>query len=452
MSTLSNLTPSQDLIAQDPHRFRVVVCGRKWGKSTLATFEMLAVAVHKEANIAYFATTYGEARDIIWNRLKELCKPAIISANETNLELTIRNNSGTTSHIRLRGWETIETARGLEFDFIVLDEVQNYRNFWALWQEVLRPTLGPRQGSALFIGTPKGYNALFDLYNLENDPQRGQHFRSFRFTSYDNPHINKDEIDQAKLELSDIKFAQEYLAEFKKTEGLVYPMFDRKLSTFDMDKRDYLLMRYKDATTYGGVDFGWTNPTAIIKVIKDQDDNFYVVDEWVHTGKTNAEMIEYAKTMGITLFYPDPAEPDRIKEMERAGMSIRAVNKDIDKGIDCVRNLLKNKKLFVYEGCRNTIAEFETYSYEDNKSDRNDKEKPIDVANHCMDALRYALFMLSTTLQRFKAPVHYAQGMHATIPVVLQSSSDVSHETKIKFHKSSQNPPAGSYKAKEKSF
>lgn len=447
---VTTLTPSQDLIAQDRHRFRVVVCGRKFGKSSLSSFEMVACAVSGARNIAYFANTYGEARDIIWQRLKDICKPAIVTTNETRLELTIRNNKGSTSTITLRGWETIETVRGLEFDFLVLDEVQNYRNFWTLWQEVLRPTLGPRKGQALFMGTPKGYNALYDLYNLENDPIAGKDFKSFHFTSYDNPHVDPTEIDSARDSMTDIKFAQEYLAEFKKTEGLVYPMFDRGTHCFDKEKLDYLMLRYKDATFYAGVDFGWTNPTAIIKILKDNDDNFYAVEEWYQTGKTNAEMIEYAKTMGINIFYPDPAEPDRIKEMERAGMSVRSVNKDIDKGIDCVRNLFKNKKLFIYEGCKNTIEELETYAYEDNKTDRNDREKPIDTANHLLDALRYILFMVSTTLQKFKAPVHYSSGMKAGFSQT--PPTDLEQESAIKFHMSSQTPPQTNYKPKEKSF
>ncbi len=109
----------------------------------------------------------------------------------------------------LRGWEAIETLRGQSVDFIVLDEVAMYRNFWRTWQEVIRPTLTDRKGRAMFISTPKGFNHFYDLYNLQEEDSD---FKSFQFTTYDNPHIPVEEIDKAKQELTEDRFYQEYMA------------------------------------------------------------------------------------------------------------------------------------------------------------------------------------------------------------------------------------------------
>ena len=178
------LTPSQTEIAQDTHRFRVVNCGRRFGKTTLAIEEMKGKAVAKPSRIAYIAPTYQQARDIAWEQLKSELKPIIIKINESRLELTTKTLQGGESLIVLRGWEAIETLRGQKFDFIVVDEIASMRNYWSNWQEVIRPTLTDTKGEALFISTPKGFNHFYELFKKEAEDSD---YKSFHFTTYDNP-------------------------------------------------------------------------------------------------------------------------------------------------------------------------------------------------------------------------------------------------------------------------
>ena len=201
------LTPSQAIIAKDNTRFRVINCGRRFGKTTLAVEEIKGKAVYTESKIVYIAPTIQQARDIAWEMLKKELQPVIVRSKEApSLELEVRNLKGTTSIIKLRGWEAIETLRGQAFDLLVIDEVASMRNFWSGWQEVLRPTLTDRQGSVIFISTPKGFNHFYTLYQKDKEDKD---FRSFHFTSYDNPYNKKEEIDKAKQELADNQFAQE---------------------------------------------------------------------------------------------------------------------------------------------------------------------------------------------------------------------------------------------------
>ncbi|NCU42657.1 MAG: hypothetical protein EOM19_08200, partial [Candidatus Moranbacteria bacterium] len=216
------LTSAQNSIARDTHRFRVINCGRRFGKTTLAVEEIKGIALSKNARIAYIAPTYQQARDIAWQMLINELKPIITKLNESRLELEVNNLKKGTSLIQLRGWESIETLRGQAFDFLVIDEVAMMRNFWINWEEVIRPTLTDRKGQVMFISTPKGFNHFYDLYSKE-----GEDYKSFHFTSYDNPHIPAEEIDTAKEEMTEDRFAQEYLADFRKTEGLVYKEFSR---------------------------------------------------------------------------------------------------------------------------------------------------------------------------------------------------------------------------------
>jgi len=167
-SKLMDFTQAQEKIARDTHRFRVVVCGRKFGKTTLTSLELITRAIKDDQKrIIYIAPTLGDARRLMWDRLRNSFKSAVVKENDTRLEMRVKTTKDGESDIFLGSWELVNNYRGDEFDFIVFDEVQEYRNFWTGWQEAMRPTLTPRAGGALFTGTPKGVNHLYDLYNLE---------------------------------------------------------------------------------------------------------------------------------------------------------------------------------------------------------------------------------------------------------------------------------------------
>lgn len=378
------LTPAQTIIASDLHRFRVINCGRRFGKTTLAVEEIKGKAIYKPNRICYIAPTYQQARDIAWEALKKELQGCAININESRLEIKTATKSKGESIIILRGWESIETLRGQSFDFIVIDEIASMRNFDLQWEEVIRPTLTDRKGEVMFISTPKGFNHFYGLYLKENNDND---YKSFHFTTYDNPTIPVDEIDKAKTEMTEDRFSQEYLADFRKTEGLVYKEFDRAKHVL----KQFPIFNTVDRLV--PVDWGWTNPAAVYLVQKDQDANYYISNEFYKTQKTTSEIIEHAKSLRGNKYYPDPAEPDRNEEMRRAGLNVRDVSKDIEAGINAVRELLKNNRLFIHHSCINLINEFETYSYPEKKPDRNEPELPIDENNHALDAIRYSLYM-----------------------------------------------------------
>ena len=377
------LTPSQKIVALDPHRFRILCCGRRWGKTTLAIDQMKGRACIANSRIAYVAPTYQQARDIAWEQLKRDCTEAAESINESRLEIKLVNGS----QIVLRGWESIETLRGQRFDLIVLDEVAMMRNFWSHWQEIIRPTLTDTKGEGIFISTPKGFNHFYELYGLES---KDEDYKSFHFTTFDNPHIPKEEIEKAQKELTEDRFAQEYLADFRKTEGLVYKEFDRALHLFNEEIRGI--------KTIGGVDFGFTNPAAVVVIEKDDDATYWITSEWYKTGQTDAQIADYVAALRFNECYPDPESASGIEELNRRGVNVRDVikNKDsIRNGISVIRELFKSNRLFIHKSCVNLIWELETYSYPDKKANHNEEEKPIKENDHLCDALRYALSMES---------------------------------------------------------
>lgn len=377
---------NQRRIAESRKRFRVICCGRRFGKTTLAIEEIKVKALSVSCNIAYIAPTYQQARDIAWTMLKNELRPIIVKENESRLELLVYTKDGDKSLIQLRGWESIETLRGQQFDFIVIDEIAMMRNFWINWQEVIRPTLTDTKGEAMFISTPKGFNHFYDLYNLENTDSD---YKSFHFTSYDNPFIPKEELDKAKKEITEDRFAQEYMADFRKTEGLVYKEFDRAKHLFE-DKE------INAVKTISGIDFGFTNPATVLTIKKDKDARYWVTDEWYKTQQTDAQIADYVAALSFNECYPDPESASGIEELKRRKVNVRDVikNKDsIRNGINAVRELFKSNRLFIHKNCQNLIWELETYSYPDKKADHNEEENPIKENDHAVDALRYALMM-----------------------------------------------------------
>jgi PBSX family phage terminase large subunit len=368
------LHPAQQEIVRSKARYRVLLAGRRFGKTVLAVEELVFNALTiKNARVCYLAPTYQSARDIAWDILKNRIKDIKAKINDSRLEIEIKG-----SRIVLRSWENVETLRGQYFDFIVMDEVAQYKNFWINWQEVLRPCLTDRKGRVLFISTPLGFNHFYDLYNKKE-------YTSFHFTSYDNPYLPVEELNKAKEEIPEDRFAQEYMADFRKTEGLVYKEFSREKHVQTDFPETY-------TDTILGIDFGYTNPACILPIGIDGDSNYWIKEEWYKTRQTTEQIAEQALLYKSTKAYPDPAEPDRIEILNKKGLNCREVSKDIVAGVDHVRELFKQGRIHIHPDCKNLIWELETYRYPDKKPEKNEAEKPVKENDHALDALRYALY------------------------------------------------------------
>jgi len=385
------LHPNQKTVAKSKARFKVLNCGRRWGKTTLAVEIMLMKAFAKSVKIAYIAPTIQQARDIAFAMLKKELQPILLKVKEApSLEFTVKTQDNTESLIVLRGWEAIENLRGQAFDFIILDEVASMRNFWTGWQEVLRPTLTDTKGGTMFVSTPKGFNHFYDLFNEE---LKDKDYKSFHFTSYDNPFVPKEEIDNAKATLPLERFEQEYMASFQKTQGLVYKEFSR-------EKHLYETLPENTYEKLGGVDFGFRNPAGVLSIYFAKE-KFWVEDEWYKRERTDAVIADYVKGNKFDEVYPDPENQGGIEELKQRNINVREVVKgkgSIITGINKVKEAFVTGKLMINKKCVNLIAELEMYSYDDEKGDRNENENPVKANDHLLDALRYVIMMKNVGL------------------------------------------------------
>jgi len=200
------LHPKQAEVFLDSARFRVVVAGRRWGKTNLSKIEILARAKLPKRKIWYIAPTYRMAKQIMWNDLKEsIPRDWIVRIHETEMSVTLMN--GTV--IECKGADNPDTLRGVGLHFVVLDEYQDIRS--ETWTAIIRPTLAKDRGEALFIGTPKAYNQLYEVYQLGQDPARTA-WSSYQFPTITSPFIPEEEIADARRDMDPRTFRQEFEA------------------------------------------------------------------------------------------------------------------------------------------------------------------------------------------------------------------------------------------------
>lgn len=209
MNLSFELLPWQKTVFQDKTRFKVIVAGRRCGKSRLSAVALLVEGLKcpQGSAVMYVAPTQGQARQIIWDLLMELGRDVIQSSHVNNMDITLINGA----KIYVRGSDRPDTLRGVSLTFLVLDEVADIKA--DTWEKVLRAALSDKKGNALFIGTPKGRNWFYDMYNLGLDGDDDE-WKSWHFTTKDNPLIDPKEVDAAKKTLSSFSFKQEYEASF----------------------------------------------------------------------------------------------------------------------------------------------------------------------------------------------------------------------------------------------
>ena len=215
-------------------RFKSVVAGRRTGKTVLAVSELNKVLLsRKNANGIYITSTYTQARKNFFNVYLEHTPKQVIKKIYRSSPQSIELING--SVVSLYGANNYDAIRGEGFDVAVLDEVADIPK--EAWAEVIRPALSDREGSAFFIGTPKGKNNWF--YDVHTDGI----FIPFTYKTIDGGFVSVAEINEARKQLDERTFRQEYEATFETTEGLViynYSTKNHSNYTYNSNKKTVL--------------------------------------------------------------------------------------------------------------------------------------------------------------------------------------------------------------------
>ena len=293
------LAPWQKTVANDPSRFKVVVAGRRAGKTFLSIREICYRAREPNKTIFYITSSYRAARMIVWKPLKQrlLDLRWVSKVNESNLEITLKNGSV----IALKGADDGgQKLRGISLSYVVIDEAAQCQ-LEDLWGEVLRPALADQQGGALFISTPMGKANM--LYNLWLDAQDNENWMTYSITTLEAGFVSQDEIDQARTEMNDKQFRQEFLATWEDAAHRVAWNFDR-----DKHIRSAPITANKE-TILIGMDFN-IQPLVCAIFVADNKEDLYQIDEIVINESHTQEMAEEIKTRYPNkkiVVFPDPS-------------------------------------------------------------------------------------------------------------------------------------------------
>lgn len=394
------LSKPQKQIFDCDKRWRVAISGRRFGKTHLCIQEIAKFSRYPKKNVFYVAPTYRMAKDIVWNDLvdKMTRHKWLKKVNHSDLKLILRNGS----QISLRGADNENSLRGVGLDFLVMDEFADIKEH--AWYEVLRPTLSDKNGSALFCGTPRGYgNWSYNLFTKENEDEQ---WKSFQFTTLEGGQVSASEIQQAKQDLDERTFAQEYMASFVNYAGQIYYNFDRKQNVLD-------IYNPKTNEIHIGMDFNIDPMSAVISELK--GNNIYVYDEIVIYSSNTDEMVQEIKNRfkdKHIFIYPDPASKQRktsaggvtdLAILKNAGFHLRVRNNHplIRDRINAVNTKLKNgvgdRTLFIAKNCKTMLKSIERQIYKEGTTVP-DKDNNYD---HMNDALGYLVEYLFPVKRQF---------------------------------------------------
>lgn len=394
------LSPAQRAIAFSPARFKVLISGRRFGKTYLALREICKYARFPGVKAWYVAPTYRQAKQIAWAMLKKKLDLVhwVYKYDETDLTAYLVNGS----LIQLRGADNYDSLRGVGLQFIALDEFADIKA--EAWYEVLRPTLSDTNGAAMFNGTPKGIgNWAKDVFDLGTGGENSE-WQSFHYATIDGGRVPQSEVDAARSELDERTFRQEYMAEFVQYSGLIYYAFLKERYDFDVEKGGNIinidnLEGLNMDKIHVGMDFNVDPMTSNVWVTDDYENVAIQIDEIRIRGSNTYEMADEIRTRfpdKEVYAYPDPTGKSRrtsspvgitdLKILEEKGFEVFARKQSplVRDRINSVNSRFRSadgyKHAFIDYRCKHSIKCFTNQIYKEGTS-QPDKDSGYDHSN-----------------------------------------------------------------------
>ncbi len=389
-----------------PARFRTAVCGRRYGKSTMAARDVSPELFLPDKLFWIVGPTYdlGEKEfRIIWQDL--MVKQGL--AKDKRIRKAFNKRSGSmyiempwNTRIEVRSADIPENLVGEALDGVIMSEAAKHKP--ETWERFIRPALADKLGWGTFTTTPEGFNWMYDNYMLGLDTDLPE-YASWRMPSWENNIVfpgGRDDPEILMLEATTSAewFAQEIGAEFTSFVGKVYTEFDENVHIQQHDYRP-------EWPNYIFFDWGFVNPLAALDVQIAPNDDVYIWREYYQKWRRLEEHLRdmqnrnQPKGYTITGTYGDSADPEAVVtvNVKFAGcIALDEAKQNWRQGIELVKRFLKVRdgkpKLFIDPSCKNTIREFQGYRMANTpRSGLDPQEKPTKVDDHAMDALRYGL-------------------------------------------------------------
>ena len=398
--------PLQKAIHKSLKRWNVLVCHRRFGKSVMSINQLIHSALSfkgKNGRFAYLAPTYTQGKTIAWDYLKEFSQPVPgTKANESELRVDFPNGS----RVRIFGCDRPDALRGIYLDGVVLDE---YAQMPAnLFGEVVRPSLSDRKGYAIWIGTPQGKNAFYDLYRQADG--RSEWFTAM-YKASDTGILDKDELKDAQSIMTDDEYEQEYECSWQASiKGAYYAKW---MNEADKEGRITSVPYDPALAVHTAWDLGVGDATAIW-FFQAYGRELRIIDYYEASGEGLPYYAKILQERGYV--YGDHFAPHDIAVRElgsgrsrkeialNLGIRFQVVAKQsIDDGIEAVRSVLP-RCYFDSEKARQGIDSLIHYHKEFDQKRGEFKNRPYhDWSSHASDAFRYLAVGFKDSTEQFES-------------------------------------------------
>jgi hypothetical protein len=375
-------------------RWAIIVAHRRCGKTVATINDLIRRAIthdKPEGRFAYIAPYYAQAKDVAWSYLKRFSAPLLAfggKINESELALVLP----TGAVIRLYGADNYDRLRGIYLDGVVLDEYADMPP--QAWSEVLRPALSDRKGWATFIGTPRGHNGFYDLWQLaKSDPE----WFSLELKASETGIISAEELSDARRNMSDDQYAQEFECSFD--AAIVGAYYGKELARAEEEGRISRVPYDPVSPVITAWDLGMGDSTAIwfaqqigreVRLIDYYESQGMGLDHYVRV------LNEKKYLYGDHILPHDASVRElgtgksRLETLFSLGIRARVLpNQSVDDGINAAR-LLIARSWFDSEKCKYGIEALKQYRAEWDEKRKVQKPRPLhDWTSHCADAFRY---------------------------------------------------------------
>jgi len=383
-------------ILQNPARFKVLACGRRWGKTFLGLYFLHSGDLPPEEESWYIAPTYRQGKRIVWKRLKQLHREwgidRVVDYSESDLSATFPGDH----RLSIIGADNEDSLRGPALWRAVLDEYATMKP--TVWGSVIRPMLSDHKAPAMFTGTPDGLNHFYELFQRGIDPG-DQDWMGWQFKSIEHGYIDPDEVEAAKRDLDPRTFRQEYEASFETAGNRVYYAFNR--ATHGVCRNDVAQLIRQNFEIIIGMDFNVSKMCACIGVRIGKDE-IHWFDELVLRDSNTFEMAQaLASRFRGAAVYPDPAGSARKSSATKSDHQIlrehgfrviaRRAHPPVKDRINAVNSRLMSeggeaRMTIDIDQCPELVNDLERMQWHNGEPDKRDPER-----SHMSDAMGYAV-------------------------------------------------------------
>lgn len=382
---------SKAIKALDERRFGVLICHRRFGKTVLAISRLVRNACNGNSTYrgAYIAPTYRQAKDVSWDYLKKLAKAAEAKINESELRVDFPHGA----RIKLYGAENPDSLRGLDICDVVFDEVAQMP--LSTWSEIVQPMILAKKGTALFMGTPKGKNALWQIWD---DAQRDEaNWVTQMYKASETGILTDEDLKLARQGMSESQYEQEFECSFSAAVQGAY--YAKQLEELDQLGRITGVPYDPAVPVTTAWDLGFSDSTAIW-FAQQVGREIHIIDYYEAAGEGLAHYVKVLKDKPY--LYADHLLPHdaaaselgtgttRLETLRKLGLKGHVLPQvRLDDGINGVRMLLP-RCWFDAIKCQKGLDCLRWYQREWDEKSQDFRSRPLhDWSSHGADAFRY---------------------------------------------------------------